>query len=145
MALLLLGFEGLSLVGKVDFEDNLHENHWENDAYYTKRISGCVTHRHALNGICSVGIIDFIESLLRSTKTGSVGDSTWEHTHKVGDVDVTHTEVDDERYHQVETHDKHGKAIEHDATFLEWWEETGTHLNTDREDKQDKSELFDEM
>ena len=27
LALLLLGFEGLSLVGKVDFEDNLHENH----------------------------------------------------------------------------------------------------------------------
>ena len=119
MALLLLGFEGLSFVGEIDFEDNLHENHRKNDSYDTKRIGCGISHRHALDGISSVGIIDFIESLLCSTKTGGVGDSTREHTHKVGDVDVTHTEVDDERYHQVETHDKHGKAIKHNATFLE--------------------------
>ena len=123
-----------TLLGNINIEDFLQENHSENDAHHAERISGSISHRHLLAHILR-SFIHLEHSLLSRTESGGIGDSTTHHTHKLRDggssLGSSLDEIDSKHNAHIHQDTGHGKSIHLYASLLERGEETGADLHTD--------------
>ncbi len=115
--IVLLFLDLLNLVGRVDAEYPLDDEHREDDTHNTEGICGCISAGHGIGSVGSLG--DGCDSLLGSSETGSVGDGTAHDADESDDVvDVTeevHSENDDD----VEDDAEDREHVELDTALLE--------------------------
>ena len=81
------------LVGIFYPEDEAHQYHGQNDAYDTQRIGHRISQRNLGNLRDDTVLIELRESLLGSTQTRRIGDSTREDTYQHGHLYAAVEEV----------------------------------------------------
>ena len=134
------GGERLVLLLELDAQGIAHENQREDDAHDAQRIGHGVAQRdiRILNAR-SIGIC-----LLRRTESRGVRHGARKDADHRGDRRVGH-DMDHVGRRDAQQHDRRRAAHQRHAAVLERREEAGPHLQSDREDEQDETELLDEV